>query len=61
MIFKKFNLDQKVVVLTSGASLMGVRYTEAVADIGGIPIQFDIDEKITIEKTKEIENKYDVS
>ena len=60
-MFKKFNLDQKVVIITGGASLMGVRHIESVAYIRGIPIPFDIDENITIEKTKKIENKYDVS
>ena len=47
-MFKKFNLDQKVVIITGCASLMAVGHKEAVTDIGGIPIPFDIDENINM-------------
>ena len=48
-MFKKFNLDQKVDIINGCASLMRVRHKEAVADIGGIPIPFDIYENNTIQ------------
>ncbi len=58
---KYFDLTGRVVVITGGAGLMGEKHADAIAEIGGIPILFDIDEKITKEKAKEIGNKYDVS
>jgi len=38
-----FDLDGRVVVITGGAGLLGVRHAEAVAELGGIPWLVDID------------------
>jgi len=59
-MLEKFNLDQKVAIITGGAGIMGVQHAEAIADIGGIPILFDIDDKMTNKKAEEIGNEYGV-
>jgi NAD(P)-dependent dehydrogenase (short-subunit alcohol dehydrogenase family) len=59
-MLEKFKINGQVVVITGGAGLMGMKHAEAIAEIGGIPVLFDIDEKITKNKAEEIGNKYDV-
>ncbi len=39
---KNFNLDGKVVIITGGAGLLGEKHAEAIAEVGGIPVLFDI-------------------
>jgi NAD(P)-dependent dehydrogenase (short-subunit alcohol dehydrogenase family) len=38
-----FDLTGRVVVITGGAGLMGVRHANGVAGVGGIPVMLDID------------------
>ena len=35
---EKFNIENKVVVITGGAGLLGNTFVEAIAEIKGIPI-----------------------
>jgi len=41
----KFNLDNKVAVITGGIGLLGKNYAEAIAEMGGIPILLDINDE----------------
>ena len=43
-VLKKFKLDNKVIIITGGAGLLGVKHAEAVIEAGGIPILVDIDQ-----------------
>ena len=38
----KFSLKNKVAVITGGAGLLGVQHAKAIAEAGGIPILWDI-------------------
>ena len=40
-----YNLSDKVAIITGGIGLLGVKHAEAIAEMGGLPILFDIDEK----------------
>ena len=60
-MLEKFKINGKVVVITGGAGLMGMQHAEAIAEIGGIPVLFDIDEERIKEKVSEIKRKYNVS
>ena len=51
----EFDLKNQVVVITGGAGLLGFRYAKAIAEQGGIPVLWDIDEKKVKAKAKEIE------
>lgn len=51
----ELDLENQVVVITGGAGLLGFRYAKAIAEQGGIPVLWDIDEKKVKAKAKEIE------
>ena len=38
-----FDLSGRVAVITGGAGLLGLRHAQAVAEMGGIPVLFDLD------------------
>lgn len=57
---QKFDLTDKVAVITGGAGLLGVKHAEAIAEFGGIPILLDIDEKKGTKKAQSISNEYQV-
>lgn len=40
-----FDLTGKVAVITGGAGLLGVKHAETIAELGGIPVIVDIDQK----------------
>jgi NAD(P)-dependent dehydrogenase (short-subunit alcohol dehydrogenase family) len=56
----RFNLKDKVVVITGGGGFLGGKHAEAVAEIEGIPVLVDIDEKNAMEKAKALEKEYGV-
>ena len=40
----QFDLSGKVAIITGGAGMLGSRYADAIAEMGGIPVMFDVDE-----------------
>jgi NAD(P)-dependent dehydrogenase (short-subunit alcohol dehydrogenase family) len=57
----KFDLKDRVVAITGGAGLLGIKHAEAVAEIGGLPILIDIRGEEAVKKAKQLEKKYAVS
>ena len=55
-----FALNGRVAVITGGAGLLGAKHAEAIAEMGGIPILIDIDEKRAQECAQEIANVFGV-
>ena len=39
-----FTLENKVIVITGGAGLLGIQHAKAIANYGGIPVLIDINE-----------------
>ncbi|MDB4668911.1 SDR family oxidoreductase [bacterium] len=44
-VIKQFDLTGKVAVITGGAGFLGLQFAEAIAEMGGVPILFDLDKK----------------
>ncbi len=57
---KSFDLTDRVVIITGGAGLLGVKHAEAVAEFGGVPILVDIDGARAESKAKQISQKFNV-
>ena len=41
-MYNKFNLENKVIIVTGATGLLGIKHVEAIAENGGIPIILDI-------------------
>lgn len=54
----KFRLDNKVIVITGGAGLLGRKHAEAVLDAGGIAVLLDITSDALDNATSELGKKY---
>jgi NAD(P)-dependent dehydrogenase (short-subunit alcohol dehydrogenase family) len=59
-LYNKFNLENKVIIITGALGLLGKKHVEAIAENGGIPIILDIEEKKILSLTKNIQLKYNV-
>ena len=59
-MYNKFNLENKVIIITGALGLLGKKHVEAIAENGGIPIILDIEEKKILSLTKNIHLKYNV-
>ena len=57
-MYNKFNLKNKVIIITGATGLLGIKHVEAIAENGGIPIILDIKEKQILSLTKHIQQKY---
>ena len=55
-----FALNGKVAIITGGAGLLGAKHAEAIAEMGGIPLLVDIDEKRAQEQAKNIADRFGV-
>lgn len=55
-----FFLDKKIAIITGGAGLLGRQHAEAIAEIGGIPVLWDINEVEALSVTKHIKEQYGV-
>ena len=53
-MYNKFNLENKVIIVTGAIGLLRVKHVEAIAENGGIPIILDIKEKQILSLTKRI-------
>ena len=56
-----FDLTGRVAIITGGAGLLGVKHAEAIAEMGGIPVLFDIDAEKTKEKAINLELEFGVA
>jgi len=56
----RFQLDNRVAIITGGAGLLGVQHAEVIAEAGGIPILFDINGEVAVTRAHEIAEKYKV-
>lgn len=54
----KFQIKDKVIIITGGAGLLGKKHAEAVLDGAGIPILLDISESALDNARKELQEKY---
>ena len=39
---KRFSLKNKVAIITGGCGMLGIQHSEAIAEVGGIPVLFDL-------------------
>ncbi len=53
-----FDLKKRVAVITGGAGLLGPRHAEAIAEMGGIPVLWDLDEDAARARAAEISRSY---
>jgi len=56
----KFDLRNKIAIITGGAGLIGGQHVEVIAEYGGIPVILDIDEERSKKKAAEIIKKYSI-
>lgn len=49
-----FRLDGRIIVVTGGAGILGRQHARAIADAGGIPVLWDIDESLATAAVEEI-------
>lgn len=56
----RFSLKDKVVVITGGSGLLGVKHAEAVAEVNGIPVLFDLNGDSAKRKANHIRETYHV-
>lgn len=57
---KNFSLEGKVVIITGGAGLLGIKHVEAVVEAGGIPILLDINPDTLETAVASIRDTYNV-
>lgn len=56
----QFDLKDNVVVITGGAGLLGIQHAVAIAEAGGIPILWDINEKAAFKQAERIQKEFHV-
>lgn len=57
---EKFNIENKVVVITGGAGLLGKTFVEAIAEIKGIPVILDLNAKKSKKLGNSIYKKFNI-
>jgi len=57
-ILQKFTLNKKVAIITGGAGLLGAKHAEAIAEVGGIPVLWDINARLVKDRSREIAERY---
>jgi NAD(P)-dependent dehydrogenase (short-subunit alcohol dehydrogenase family) len=55
-----FDLAGRVVVITGGAGLLGVRHAEAIAEVGGVPVLIDVNPSVA-QRAAEISEQHQVA
>ena len=58
---EKFRLDNRVAVITGGGGLLGVQHAEAIAEAGGIPVLWDINEELAVNEAERIQEIHKTS
>lgn len=53
-----FSLKDRVAVITGGAGLLGTQHAEAIAEAGGVPVLWDIDEAAAEREAQHIQETY---
>ena len=56
-----FNLNDKVIIVTGAAGLLGKNHVDAIAQYGGTPILIDINKDSVIKFSEDINKKYDIN
>jgi NAD(P)-dependent dehydrogenase (short-subunit alcohol dehydrogenase family) len=59
-IYQKYNLKDKVVIITGGGGLLGKMHAEAIAEAKGIPIIVDINKKAADKVATFIKNSFKI-
>jgi NAD(P)-dependent dehydrogenase (short-subunit alcohol dehydrogenase family) len=57
-IMQRFAIDGRVVVITGGAGLLGVKHAESVLEAGGIPVLADLNMKEAETRASELRSRY---
>ena len=60
MVIDSFRLDNKVVIITGAAGLLGCQHADAVAQAGGTPVLIDLKKDAVEQVATEIENRHGV-
>ena len=55
---KKFLIEDRSIIITGGAGLLGSTFVEAIIEIGGNPIIIDNDKQKCIKIAEDIQKKY---
>jgi len=55
---ERFELVNRVAIITGGAGLLGTKHAEAVAEMGGTPVLVDIDEEQSQLRARELSRRY---
>jgi NAD(P)-dependent dehydrogenase (short-subunit alcohol dehydrogenase family) len=55
-----FSLNDKVIVITGAAGLLGKKHAEAVAKFGGTPVLLDLSEEAVNEQARQLNEKFEV-
>ena len=61
MTLQKFELKNKIAIITGGGGLLGTMHAEAIAEAGGIPLLWDIYPEAATKKAKEIAKLYKIN
>lgn len=56
----KFRLNGRIAIITGGVGLLGTQHAQAIAEAGGVPVLWDIQDKITEERGQELAARYGV-
>jgi NAD(P)-dependent dehydrogenase (short-subunit alcohol dehydrogenase family) len=59
-VFQRFRIEDRVVIITGGAGLLGEQHARSVAEAGGIPVLLDINGSGAGKKARGIAKKYQV-
>jgi len=57
---ERFRIDDKVAIITGGAGLLGVQHAKAIAEIGGVPVLWDINGKAAQQQADLIAKEYGI-
>jgi NAD(P)-dependent dehydrogenase (short-subunit alcohol dehydrogenase family) len=61
LLLDKFQLTNKVAIITGGVGLLGIKHAEAIAEMGGKPILLDIDDEKGEVSATQISKKYNIN